>query len=80
MSGARAMPAKPAASGGRRRKKLAGCPICARPARARFAPFCSRHCADVDLGRWLGGTYVIPGREPAGPGPDDGPDDDPEGG
>ena len=25
------------------------------------APFCSRRCADIDLGRWLKGGYVIPG-------------------
>ena len=23
-------------------------------------PFCSRRCADVDLGRWLQGVYAIP--------------------
>lgn len=28
-----------------------------------FRPFCSKRCADVDLGRWLKGGYVIPGRE-----------------
>ena len=28
---------------------------------ARFAPFCSRRCADIDLGRWLKGGYAIPG-------------------
>jgi endogenous inhibitor of DNA gyrase (YacG/DUF329 family) len=28
-----------------------------------YRPFCSRRCADVDLARWLGGTYVIPNRE-----------------
>jgi len=27
----------------------------------RFRPFCSRRCADVDLGRWFGGAYAIPG-------------------
>ncbi len=24
-------------------------------------PFCSSRCRQVDLGRWLGGAYVIPG-------------------
>jgi uncharacterized protein len=24
-----------------------------------FAPFCSKRCADIDLGRWLKGDYVI---------------------
>lgn len=27
----------------------------------RFKPFCSARCADIDLGRWLKGNYVIPG-------------------
>jgi endogenous inhibitor of DNA gyrase (YacG/DUF329 family) len=26
-------------------------------------PFCSKRCADIDLNRWLSGSYVIPGRE-----------------
>lgn len=37
------------------------CPICGKPAVARFKPFCSARCADIDLGRWLKGSYVIPG-------------------
>jgi uncharacterized protein len=40
------------------------CPVCGKPASPRETPFCSRHCADVDLGRWLTGTYILPG-EPA---------------
>jgi len=32
---------------------------------ARFEPFCSARCADVDLHRWLSGGYVIPGAEVA---------------
>jgi endogenous inhibitor of DNA gyrase (YacG/DUF329 family) len=39
----------------------AACPICRRPARPEVRPFCSRRCADVDLARWLTGSYVIPG-------------------
>jgi endogenous inhibitor of DNA gyrase (YacG/DUF329 family) len=39
------------------------CPICRKPAQARFQPFCSKRCADVDLHRWLSGAYVVPGRE-----------------
>ena len=38
------------------------CPQCAKPVAADFAPFCSRRCQQVDLGRWLAGAYVIPGR------------------
>jgi endogenous inhibitor of DNA gyrase (YacG/DUF329 family) len=36
------------------------CPICSRAADAKYRPFCSRRCADVDLSRWLGGAYAIP--------------------
>lgn len=36
------------------------CPICGKPAQAEAAPFCSRRCADVDLHRWLSGSYAIP--------------------
>ena len=35
------------------------CPICGAPANPKYAPFCSKHCADVDLGRWLKGVYVV---------------------
>jgi endogenous inhibitor of DNA gyrase (YacG/DUF329 family) len=37
-----------------------GCPICGKPAEARWRPFCSKRCADVDLHRWLSGTYTVP--------------------
>lgn len=40
--------------------KIRKCPICGKPAEARFRPFCSRRCADVDLGRWLNEDYRIP--------------------
>jgi uncharacterized protein len=36
------------------------CPICSRPEVHAFRPFCSRRCADIDLGRWLSDTYRIP--------------------
>lgn len=36
------------------------CPICRRPSEPKLRPFCSRRCADVDLGRWLAEAYVIP--------------------
>ena len=35
------------------------CPICGAPVHPKYAPFCSKHCADVDLGRWLKGVYVV---------------------
>ena len=36
------------------------CPICRKPSHPEYRPFCSRRCADVDLGRWLTGAYAIP--------------------
>lgn len=36
------------------------CPICAKESDPKYRPFCSRRCADVDLGRWLKGSYAIP--------------------
>ncbi|MEM6635422.1 MAG: DNA gyrase inhibitor YacG [Pseudomonadota bacterium] len=39
------------------------CPICAKPAEKAYRPFCSRRCANVDLGHWLGETYRMPVEE-----------------
>jgi endogenous inhibitor of DNA gyrase (YacG/DUF329 family) len=36
------------------------CPICGKPATAATQPFCSERCKDLDLHRWLSGSYVIP--------------------
>jgi uncharacterized protein len=36
------------------------CPICGKPPSDDFKPFCSPRCRDVDLNRWLSGSYVIP--------------------
>jgi endogenous inhibitor of DNA gyrase (YacG/DUF329 family) len=44
------------------------CPICGKPARQPYQPFCSRRCAQIDLGRWLKGAYRIE--------TDESPDDD----
>ena len=35
------------------------CPICGKPSCPEYHPFCSKKCADIDLGRWLKGTYVV---------------------
>lgn len=44
-----------------------GCPICGKPVDPEFKPFCSQRCRQVDLNRWLSGTYRVPGAErPAG--------------
>lgn len=50
--------------------KARGCPICSEPATERYRPFCSRRCADIDLGRWLKEGYRIPAEE--APEPDGG--------
>ncbi|MBS0539457.1 MAG: DNA gyrase inhibitor YacG [Proteobacteria bacterium] len=44
------------------------CPICAKTGDAKYRPFCSKRCADIDLGRWLKEGYRVPTDE----GPDGG--------
>lgn len=44
---------------------VARCPICRKPTCKAHRPFCSKRCAEVDLGRWLKGGYAVPG-EPGG--------------
>lgn len=39
------------------------CPICHSPVTKTYTPFCSKRCADLDLGKWLNGAYVIEGEE-----------------
>ncbi len=41
----------------------AACPLCQQPAEALHRPFCSRRCAQLDLGKWLTGSYAIPSHE-----------------
>lgn len=45
-------------------KSVARCPICRKPTVKAHRPFCSKRCAELDLGRWLKGAYAVPG-EPA---------------
>ena len=40
------------------------CPICDRETDKSYRPFCSKRCADVDLAKWLGGSYAIPSENP----------------
>lgn len=42
------------------------CPICKKPRTEAFAPFCSARCRDLDLAKWFGEGYSMPG-EPARP-------------
>ena len=37
------------------------CPICKKPRRGGFAPFCSSRCRDRDLVKWLDDGYAVPG-------------------
>ena len=60
----------PPASRPARPKTKRACPICGKPRSEAYDPFCSKRCADVDLHRWLKGSYVIPGAA-AKPEPDD---------
>jgi uncharacterized protein len=40
-------------------------PVCAvchlHPVEPRWRPFCSRRCQQLDLARWVDGTYRVPG-------------------
>lgn len=40
------------------------CPICSRKTDPKVRPFCSKRCADVDLAKWLSGSYAIPSEDP----------------
>lgn len=42
------------------------CPRCGKRVVEAYRPFCSKRCADLDLGQWLSGGYAIPG-EPVHP-------------
>lgn len=37
------------------------CPLCGKPTAKEFKPFCSERCQQVDLGKWLHGSYALPG-------------------
>lgn len=43
-----------------RLRPLKPCPICKKMSTQEFHPFCTARCANVDLNRWLTGSYVIP--------------------
>jgi endogenous inhibitor of DNA gyrase (YacG/DUF329 family) len=40
------------------------CPICSKKTDPQYRPFCSKRCADIDLGRWLSGSYAVPADSP----------------
>jgi endogenous inhibitor of DNA gyrase (YacG/DUF329 family) len=41
-------------------RKTVPCPECKRPSHREHYPFCSDRCRNVDLNRWLIGSYAIP--------------------
>jgi endogenous inhibitor of DNA gyrase (YacG/DUF329 family) len=49
------------------RVSAAACLVCGKPVDARYRPFCSKRCSDIDLGRWLGESYRVPTEEIPGP-------------
>jgi uncharacterized protein len=58
------------------RKKTPRCPVCGRPRDARFRPFCSKRCRDVDLARWFNQVYAIPAADGEGQAGVEPPDED----
>ena len=42
---------------------MSKCPVCKKLTVEEYTPFCSKRCADVDLGRWLSDSYVVEGDE-----------------
>ena len=58
---ARARQAATPGTGAEAQAKRAKCPICGKPHSPDHRPFCSKRCADIDLGRWLKGRYAVPG-------------------
>lgn len=52
--------AEPKASAVTRLRPTKPCPICKKPSKQKFHPFCTARCANIDLNRWLTGAYAIP--------------------
>ncbi len=44
-------------------RSLRPCAVCNKMSVERYHPFCSKRCADVDLGRWLGERYSVAAEE-----------------
>jgi len=40
------------------------CPICGKATVPRYRPFCSRRCADIDLGKWFAEGYRVASTDP----------------
>jgi endogenous inhibitor of DNA gyrase (YacG/DUF329 family) len=46
-------------------KQAPSCSMCGKPVDPAYKPFCSKRCANLDLHRWLKGSYVIAGQTEA---------------
>lgn len=53
----------------------AKCPICEKNGTEQYRPFCSKRCANIDLGRWLKEGYRVATDE--APGEEEGREVDP---
>lgn len=53
----------------------AKCPICEKSGTEQYRPFCSKRCANIDLGRWLKEGYRVATDE--APGEEEGREVDP---
>jgi len=40
------------------------CPVCKAKTDPVYRPFCSKRCADIDLGNWLTGAYAVAADDP----------------
>ena len=40
-------------------RMAAKCPVCSKQVATEYRPFCSKRCADIDLGRWLKEGYRV---------------------
>jgi len=40
------------------------CPVCGKLPTPEHKPFCSKRCAEIDLGRWLTESYALPDQTP----------------
>lgn len=45
--------------------KIIKCPICKKPSAEKYTPFCSKRCADIDLGSWFSELYVVESDNPS---------------
>ncbi|WCL54853.1 DNA gyrase inhibitor YacG [Gimibacter soli] len=54
------------------------CPECGKATVDTYKPFCSKRCADLDLGKWFNEDYVLPASQDIDQGmEDDGEDSEP---